>query len=70
MPSLISFRTLNLNSQQKENDKRLSNKTMEHQTGDENSNIKPESIDDKESLDKQPDKKMSKFSIVNLLFNR
>jgi len=65
---------LNLRSQQKDKNERLSSKTIEL-PGDEGNNIKPESNsnNNKASLDKQvkqSGKKISKFSIVNLLFNR
>jgi len=64
---------LNLKSQRKDEIEKLASNTMEL-PGDEENNIKPESNNDnKVSLDKQvkqQDKKISKFSIVNLLFNR
>lgn len=47
----------------------LLNKT-ENINEDDFSTIKQDPYDNKESLDKQSEKKKSKFNIVNLLFNR
>jgi len=58
---------LNLSSQQNYKGKRITN-TTKKVNEDDSSNIQPES--NKETLDKQPEKKSSKFNIVNLLFNR
>jgi len=59
---------LNLSSQQKRKDKQSSTTTKKANKDD--ISITPECSNDKGTLDKKTEKKISKFSIVNLLFNR
>jgi len=59
---------LNLSSQQKDKDGQLLAKTKEIK--EDSCTIKADSKNNKEELHKKVKKNVSKFSIVNLLFNR